>query len=173
MKLEIGAGARTKSGHLAVDLNPACAGVVANALHLPFADASVEAIRAVDVLEHVSYRNTHEALCEWHRVLVPGGKLYVQVPDAHVIMGWYVNENPRLEQMEGRDCTLLEGATWRLLGGHLDGKYVDVGGNWTWNAHFALFSKASLRDALNLAGFETVEMITNGHPNICSDCVAR
>lgn len=47
-----------------------------------FQDASFEALYASHVLEHFDYKDAlQRALREWWRVLTPGGKLYVSVPD--------------------------------------------------------------------------------------------
>ncbi len=43
---------------------------------------SVDDIRASHVLEHLSFGDAVLALGEWHRVLKPGGRLRVAVPDA-------------------------------------------------------------------------------------------
>jgi methionine biosynthesis protein MetW len=48
---------------------------------IPYPDASVSAIYASHVLEHISFRETGETLNEWHRVLKPGGTLTINVPD--------------------------------------------------------------------------------------------
>jgi len=175
MKVEIGAGARKRPGWIAVDLNPKFADVEGDALRLPFADGEVEELRAVDVLEHVSYRHTDDALKEWARVLRPGGSLYVQVPDAETIFGWFVSHDTRLRKMEDRNCTSLEGAQWRLLGGHDDGTYADAsaGDDWRWNAHYSLWSRLSLAEALHVAGFDVLAIEVNGHPNLLCEAVCR
>lgn len=46
-----------------------------------FADGSVAEILASNILEHFPHTRTAGVLKEWHRVLAPGGKLYVSVPD--------------------------------------------------------------------------------------------
>lgn len=46
-----------------------------------FKDGSVSAIYASNVLEHFPIHQTLSVLKEWRRVLVPGGKLMVSVPD--------------------------------------------------------------------------------------------
>lgn len=169
MKLEIGAGERPAEGFVAYDLNPRTAQVVGSALALPFADASIEAIRAVDCLEHLSYRVTDAVLAEWARVLEPEAPIYIQVPDAHEIMRRYIAGNvDALRTPDDLPDTRLAGATWRLLGAHADGRYVkpEDGDDWRWNAHYALFSEASLRAALDAAGFVVDSMRTNPHPNI-------
>lgn len=176
MKVELGAGAHPADGYLPVDVNPRHAAVVADALHLPFANASIDNMRAVDVLEHISYRDTERALTEWARVMRPGGDLFVQVPDAETIMRWFAADDPRLRRwvnFQGlEDSTWpLMGAQWRLLGGHEDDRYVDGDGDWRWNAHYSLWSVDDLRMHLNRAGFTVTSLEVNGHPNLL--CSAR
>lgn len=188
MKIEVGAGGRAAPGFLAVDLNPRRSDVVATATALPFRSGSIEAMRAVDVLEHISYRDTARVLAEWARVCAPGAELYVQVPDAHEIMMRYRSAARRSARVseaqaaaaylpipadQGLPATAIAGAQWRLLGGHDDGERVDTGAgdDWRWNAHFALFSRESLTEALDGAGFDVLRCPTNPFPNLC--CEAR
>jgi predicted SAM-dependent methyltransferase len=61
-----------------------------------FADHSVAAIYASHVLEHFYYGLENElliTLSEWHRVLEPGGKLYISVPDLKTLCWMYLNPN--------------------------------------------------------------------------------
>ena len=48
---------------------------------LPYGDASVDEVRASHVLEHFPHGQTADVLKEWVRVLKPGGRLRVAVPD--------------------------------------------------------------------------------------------
>lgn len=169
MNVELGAGFAHDSGFVAVDVNPASAAdVIAEATRLPFRCASIEALRAVDVLEHLSYRDTDAVLAEWSRVAREGCQLFVQVPAADVIMQWFVTRPSRLlKDLPGElPRTPLAGAAWRLLGGHSDGVYVDAAGDWRWNAHYALFDAASLCAALRNSGWEVDRLVTNPFPNL-------
>lgn len=171
LRLELGSGYHPTPGFTHLDLNPAAPDVdiVGPAFPLPdVKDGTIAELRAVDVLEHLSYRDTAAALAEWTRVLQPGGRLYVQVPDADLIMQWFVAEPERLVERLPKDLpqTPLAGATWRLLGGHADGEYVEDGGDFRLNAHYAMFSTASLTAALEAAGLATESIETNGHPNL-------
>lgn len=172
MKAEIGAGSRAKPGFVSIDLNPAFADIIATATHLPFYTRTIEEMRCVDVLEHISYRDTDRALDEWHRELIPGSPIYIQVPDAGEIMRRYVaHSHELLKTPEGLPDTLLAGAQWRLLGGHADGKYVGAEGDWRWNAHYSLWDRYTLGATLEDRGFTVDRIITNAHPNLC--CWAR
>lgn len=169
MKVELGAGHDpVGDGWVAVDVNPATAAVVASADRLPFQRASIDALRAVDVLEHLSYRDSDVVLAEWARVTKPGGTLFVQVPDAELIMRWFVSRPQRLlDDLPGElPRTPLAGAAWRLLGGHSDGLYARPGDDWRWNAHYAMFSADSLRQSLRLTGWAIDRLITNPFPNL-------
>ncbi|MCS7226620.1 MAG: methyltransferase domain-containing protein [Gloeomargarita sp. SKYB31] len=64
-------------------------------LHM-FADESVDAIYASHVLEHFHYGLNNEllrVLTEWRRVLKPGGKLFISVPDLRVLCWLYCHPN--------------------------------------------------------------------------------
>jgi len=69
-----------------VDANYASAHVTRGSVTaLPFPDASFDRALCLDVLEHLSYEDQPRALAELHRVLVPGGELFVSVTNlAHL-----------------------------------------------------------------------------------------
>lgn len=173
MKVEVGAGCYAVPGFLAVDINPRCAGVVADVRALPFRTGSVTELRATDILEHLSYRQTDAVLAEWARVCRTGARFYVQLPDAETIMRWFVAADPRLTVPPDLPQTPLAAAAWRLLGGHFDGGVVEAGEDWRWNAHYAFFSKESLTAALDRAGFRVIKIRTNPFPNLCCQAVRR
>ena len=68
---------------------------VANAQDLSqFESNSVEVIYASHVMEHFYYNLNNElinALKEWHRVLRPGGKLLISVPDLKILCWLYLH----------------------------------------------------------------------------------
>jgi SAM-dependent methyltransferase len=52
---------------------------------LPYGDATFERALCLDVLEHLTYAEQPKALAELHRVLKPGGELFVSIPNlAHL-----------------------------------------------------------------------------------------
>jgi predicted SAM-dependent methyltransferase len=81
--LNLGCGPLREPGEIGVDLDPKAAGcdIAANLLNLPFADGTVDQARLSHVLEHFPYRMAPTVLLEVARILKPGGKLIVGVPD--------------------------------------------------------------------------------------------
>jgi len=173
MKLEIAAGyARTPGYDVYADINPNCnPDVVCDAVSLPFDDESFDGLRAVDILEHMSYTVTHVALAEWARVLKPGGELYVQVPDVRMAVEDYLAgvDRPGYRPLivpELEHLPPIVSLAWRLLGGHDTTSHVTEGDDWRWNAHYALFDESSLTWYLGQAGFTVRSIETNFHPNL-------
>lgn len=83
VKLHLGSGGRKRVGWINVDANPETSpDVVARAEYLPmFPDGSVDVIESCHLFEHFAYLEAIKALKEWYRVLKPGGRLFVELPD--------------------------------------------------------------------------------------------
>ncbi|MBV8072885.1 MAG: methyltransferase domain-containing protein, partial [Acidobacteriaceae bacterium] len=89
MKLNLGCGPDLRPGYLNVDFNapkgmPPGVGFQETDLSVlpwPWEDESAEEILMLDFLEHFPYAMTQRILQEVWRVLVPGGKVVIQVPD--------------------------------------------------------------------------------------------
>jgi hypothetical protein len=76
VKLNIGAGSTVIPGFTAIDRK-----LGSEAFPLKYADNSVDEIRASHILEHFTFTDAQAALKEWTRVLKPGGKIRLAVPD--------------------------------------------------------------------------------------------
>lgn len=76
LKLNIGGGDTEIEGYVNVDRRNGM-----EAYPLSYADESVSDIRASHILEHFPIDETAKVLAEWVRVLKPGGRLRVSVPD--------------------------------------------------------------------------------------------
>lgn len=109
---------------------------------LPFASGSIHALRANHVLEHQSYELISPTLREWARVLAPGARVDIGVPDAKFVATQWAND----------EIDTAEANHW-ILGGHSERaahRGVDARGVplWIWNAHHTMFDAASLRVAV-------------------------
>jgi predicted SAM-dependent methyltransferase len=86
MKLNLACGQKTLPDYVNIDKYPLNTGVMVHDLltGIPYDDNSVEEINVSHFLEHLKVR--HEAipfLRECNRVLMPGGKLIITVPDVN------------------------------------------------------------------------------------------
>jgi predicted SAM-dependent methyltransferase len=90
-QLHLGCGSVYIDGWCNVDVDPrTVADVVDDITTLDrFHDGFAETIYACHVLEHVSHADVSRVLATWHRVLAPGGGLYVSVPDIDKIVRIY------------------------------------------------------------------------------------
>lgn len=76
IKLNIGAGPTVIEGFTAIDRK-----LGTEAFPLDYPDDSVSEIRASHVLEHFGFSDVIKAVEEWKRVLKPGGRMRISVPD--------------------------------------------------------------------------------------------
>lgn len=114
-KLHIG-GTERAEGWEVFNANPApCVDHVGNANDLArFPDNTFACLYASHVVEHLDYKGElRDTLTEWNRVLVPGGRLYVSVPDLDVLAGLLLDRE-RLS-VEERYAVMR-----MLFGGHVD-----------------------------------------------------
>jgi len=114
---------------------------IGNAVNLSqFPDRTFAALYASHVLEHFSYQHELPAvLQEWQRVLIPGGKIYLSVPDLDVLAQLFINR----EALSPDDRYMV---MRMMFGGQIsDYDFHKVGLNSEFLASF-----------LNAAGFENI-----------------
>jgi SAM-dependent methyltransferase len=94
-RIEIGSGPFAQPGFLHVDVDPGARHLEARApaWQLPFSDDFAQEIVAIHSLEHVHPRLLVPTLREWRRVLAPGGRVRVHVPNAPELMASF-QESP-------------------------------------------------------------------------------
>lgn len=140
MKLNLGSGTFKLDGWENVDLPE----VDLSVFPWPWADGSADEILASHILEHFDRMTGENFLIQCHRVLVPGGKLHIAVPDMDKFI----------------DCRLAE--DFSPLGGY---KWTDLnhfmGGDSTehqqQNLHRYMYCFASLAWILQGTGFKRIE----------------
>jgi predicted SAM-dependent methyltransferase len=81
IKLNIGAGSTVIEGFTPIDRK-----LGSEAFPLPYEDGSVSEIRASHILEHFTFGDAQKAMEEWSRVLKPGGRIRISVPDVDKVL---------------------------------------------------------------------------------------
>jgi predicted SAM-dependent methyltransferase len=151
LRLNLGARDRAIPGFKSMDCeqHPGV-DIVGNVSDLSFIkDGEAVEIYASHILEHFPHVDTLNVLKEWARVLEPGGKLYVGVPDFKRAVDIY------------QDTGLRDWIQNWLCG---DQVYPTA-------FHYAIFDEGRLSDLLVKAGFSKVERVVYfpiGDKNDCS-----
>ncbi len=135
---------------------------------LPIPDGSVSRIFSREMIEHLPYRKFDEFLAACHRVLRPGGEMYLCCPDFEAIMNLYPRKcDCFVDQHADPACPKCKGSAlisdhyWRsnLLGDQND--YGDGGIN---DTHKNQFTYPMLAGRLKAAGFVNIQRDTE-NPN--------
>lgn len=147
VRLYVGCGAEKRSGWVCVDANADLEpDVVAHADKLPmFADGCAEVIEACHLFEHLMVDEARAALREWWRVLAPGGRLMLELPNLRrclEIMGKHKDDN-------GYDIGLSGIFGWPPL----------IRNEGVWQVHKWGWTPETLSEELLAAGFSDVEEV--------------
>lgn len=82
LRINLGCGGRRLPGYVGVDaVERPAADIVAAADKLPFGDNQAEEVMAIHLAEHLLPWDLPVALAEWFRVMKPGGRLVLELPD--------------------------------------------------------------------------------------------
>lgn len=101
IKLHLGCGDYWFEGYINIDINVYGGTDLLFDIRkgLPFQPEVVEIIESYEVLEHL---NRHEAafcLEDWKRVLIPGGRIKISVPDMDGLVALYQTDKKRATEM--------------------------------------------------------------------------
>lgn len=101
MKLNIGCEYDHKDGWTNLDIDPGVRpDVLGDARSMPqFADCTFDEILASHILEHFMETEIIPTLKEWNRILAPGGKITIVVPDAWKVCVDWINEKLSEDQV--------------------------------------------------------------------------
>jgi predicted SAM-dependent methyltransferase len=92
IRLNLGCGAYKMKGFINVDqlekVNP---DLVCDATELPYENETISEIYCGHLLEHMTLENGEKALGYWKKLLIPGGKITITVPDFDVLVTEYVD----------------------------------------------------------------------------------
>jgi FkbM family methyltransferase len=127
IKLNLGAGGIDYPGFLSVDLYDKRANIPMDITKLDFKDNSAAEIMASHVFEHLNPYHSISILQEWLRVLKPGGKLAMEMPDIEALCKSFLASTNYYEKMGvlnaiyGSVNTTSEGGPDEITSPHLFG----------------------------------------------------
>lgn len=126
IRLNLGAGGVDYSGHLSVDLYDKRAHIHMDITKLDFDDNTVEEILASHVFEHLNPYHSIDILKNWLRVLKPGGKLVMEMPNIEELCKRFVTASTGerygiLNAIYGSVNTTNEGGPDNITSPHLFG----------------------------------------------------
>jgi len=136
--------------------------------YIKFNDNSIDEIQMVEVLEHISFRNTEKVLKELYRIIKPNCKIHIQVPDCGKMMEYYVNKQ------------ICECVPHKSIQGNTEGDFKADKNCWNckgkgminplrwlysftgaqkhkFDQHLMIFTKENLKEILQKVGFKKIE----------------
>lgn len=144
--LHLGSSNQKIRGFLNVDANAFVnCDVISGLEKLKLSDGSAGIIYASHVFEHFPKSKISAVLTEWFRVLKPGGKLFLCVPDLEMLASIYLKSLPAYECEEARHMADL--ACDVIYGGQIN-KY---------DFHYYGYSYTTIKSLLQSIGFDHVE----------------
>jgi len=173
-RVELGSGPHGEPGFLHVDaVEVGNVDVVSDVRCLDFLkDNSVSELYSAHTVEHISYTEIEVVLWEWNRVLKPGGKLTIKMPDLDFLCRSYVEGVHSTEEVM---VAIFGGFSdspggpdgWEKISGNPrwernsipDGKIPHPGRYTEWGSHKALYTFESFKPRLERAGFTNVRRI--------------
>jgi len=156
VKLNLGCGLDKQPDFLNIDLRrevkPDLVTDLENLFLKMFPDNSVEEILAKDFIEHLSWRVVEGFLCDCHRVLRSGGKIFIQTPDLEAIAKKVIfDPNYRFGKLHG----------WKAIS-----FWVYGGLDYSENVHKCGFTIPTLRSLLESVGFKVYQIKNDDGSNI-------
>ncbi len=160
IRLMIGSGPSQLDGWLATDLLPSRPDVVlldANE-RFPFDDGTVHRIHTEHMIEHVDHPIGTRMLVECARILEPGGRIRIATPDFQRVIALAVDATPEAAAL-ARASNLRNG----IDPSESDDPVYAVNRLFSGYGHRFLYTEATLRRALETAGFAEVTRHSVGH----------
>lgn len=134
--IHIGSGQLQDRRFINVDVQPySSVHYLSDGRHIARPSSSADLIYASHVLEHFSHRDIDVVLYEWHRLLKPGGEIFISVPDFSVLTHMY-------------NDTKDVGSIHRFLMGSQTNPF---------DFHYSIFDRISLTKILANKGFTNIE----------------
>ena len=160
MRLNLGSGAHHLDGWASVDMrSDAQQRVDLSSFPWPWADDSIDEVLASHVLEHLTKAAGRQFVAECYRILAPGGRLYVAVPDMDLFI---------TARISG-DFSQLNGYKWADLNHMLGGDETEEN---ELQRHKYMYTRESLQWLLEDEWFEAYPREALGFDNPEYECIS-
>jgi SAM-dependent methyltransferase len=174
VKIELGSGPHGEPGFTHVDVvKVGNVELEADARYLDWLlDDQVDELYSAHIVEHFSYTEVDSVLKEWGRVLRPGGKITIKMPDLDFLCRSYVEGIHSTEEVM---IALFGGFSdyaggpdgWEKISGDKnwnrgsikDGQVPFPGVYTEWGAHKAMYTFESFKPRMERAGFKDVTRV--------------
>lgn len=153
MRLNLGCGSDLRPDYINVDKFPADPSVVqANFPILPFGDASASEVLLSHVLEHFGFAEARTLCNEIYRVLTPGGRATIEVPDIEWCMQQFL-QAPELDSYTDPCFDYSTTHRWGLFAQSIWGDQHNDGLFHKWG-----YTRTRLSALLSSVGFASVKI---------------
>jgi predicted SAM-dependent methyltransferase len=143
--LHLGSGGIYINDFINLDADPySNCDIVCNVEKLKINSNCVQVLYNSHIFEHINQKNAKLVLQEWFRVLEPGGKLYISVPDCEVLYKIYLDNLPDYDNNKKNIVDLTNSI---IYGGQSN----------RFDYHYNGFSFQTLRFLLFSVGFSNVD----------------
>ncbi len=173
-RVELGSGPHGEPGFFHIDaIKVGNVDYQADVRDLSFLEtSSVEELYSAHTVEHFSYTEIELVLQEWSRVLRPGGKIIIKMPDLDFLCRAYVGGTHSTEEtmiaIFGGFADEIGGSDgWEKISGDpnwqrntiQDGEIPHPGQYTEWASHKALYTFETFKIRMERAGFKDVQRI--------------
>lgn len=141
IKLNLGCGGDYIKGFVNVDLYSDVADEKYDISKLPYADNSIDEIRAYHVIEHFDYLHAFDVLKEWHRVLKSNASIRIETPDFLESCKEFIKAD-----QDGR---------WNLYGHFFSTAWINPG-----LMHKFLYTEFELKKSMTTVGFKNITRLS-------------
>jgi hypothetical protein len=174
VRIELGSGPHGEPDFTHIDaVKVGNVDIEADIRHLDWLEnESVDELYSAHTVEHISYTEIDSVLVEWCRVLKPGGKITIKMPDLDFLCRAYVEG---IHSTEETMVAIFGGFSdypggpdgWEKISGNprwerntiSDGAVLNPGQYTEWGAHKALYTYESFIPRMVRAGFNSMGRI--------------
>ncbi len=159
LRLDVGCGeAGPQPGHVGVDIRALRGiGILSTTwgidAHLP--PGSVSAFYSRHTLEHVTYPQAKQTFASWFRLLKPGGRVHILVPDLAFHIAQFLDPNPQGPSPANPAWTQRQHALAGFYGWQREADHK------LWDVHKCGYTKEIMGELLAEAGFVRYTRLPN------------